>query len=539
MRQRTASLWHRLTKRSLVTLVVIVVVALTAGASAWALTTGAGANYRVAGATTGNVEETLDATGTLEPVHTAQLSFQVAGQVASVAVAVGQNVTDGQVLATLDTSSLDSTVDSDQSAVTSAQTKLAQDETSEASSATSTTTTTTTTTTTPTSSSSPSASTSTGLSAAQATLTSDQHTLDTDSAQAKSDLSQATSTCAASTGSPCTTALQSELSDQQTVARDEQTVAQDESSLAALLSSSTTSHSTNATTGTDTTGTGRAGTGSSTSDSAGTTSTDTASGATPASESTAAATPYEVAADQADLDADDVVLSEAQGALDEAQLTSPMSGVVVSVSVTGGENVSADSSSEEIEVIGPQSFEVSTTVDVSDVSEVKVGEKASVTLDGQGGELSATVSEVGPPPVSSTSTDYPVVITLPAGAQGLYDGASASVAIVVGEASDVVTVPTSALHELGQLSYVDEVRNGTLDQVRVTVGAMGETTTQVTSGVKVGDDVVLANLSEPVPTNTTSGPGSFAGVGALTGTGGGGFAGAGAGGGGGFSRRGG
>jgi HlyD family secretion protein len=237
--------------------------------------------------------------------------------------------------------------------------------------------------------------------------------------------------------------------------------------------------------------------------------------------STTVVSPDQVAADQATLDADEADLSEDQTSLDEAQLTTPIAGTVASVGVTAGQSVSANSSSDQIVVIAPEQFEVSTTVAVTEVSQVKMGDKASVTLNGQDTSLVGQVTEIGPPPTSSSTTDYPVVISLSPGLVGLYDGASASVSIVVDQASDVVTVPTSAVHELGRFAYVSEVRDGTIRNVDVTVGVVGNTLTQVSSGVKAGVIVVLANLSEPLPsTSSTSGGANFAGVGALTGTGG-------------------
>ena len=61
---------------------------------------------------------------------------------------------------------------------------------------------------------------------------------------------------------------------------------------------------------------------------------------------------------------------------------------------------------------------------------------------------------------------------------------------------------------------------GKLERVRVVVGAVGPVLTQVTSGLTVGEQVVLADLSTPLPTNTNP----FASR-TLTGGGGGGFAG--------------
>ncbi len=544
---------------------VVSILAIAGGASAWAVTGASNGGYRTATATKGAVTQTLDATGTIEPVNQAQLAFHVSGQVASVAVSTGQQVGQGQVLATLNTSSLTSSVDAAQSSISTAQQKLTSDENSETSDPPSTTS---------------GASNATGagdhatngsssslnpvIGTEQASLTSDQHKADFDSAQAKSDLAQATSTCASlaqgasspvgsatsgspnegsssnspgtgggTTGSPggtngtngtngtggdtgiggvtggtssCTSELQGVIADQQKVSQDQQAVAQDESALARALTSAASSLASSAT--------GHSGTGTGSSSSAG-------AGSGSSSASSAVANPMQVAADQATLDADDAELSEAQASLDQAQLVSPINGIVASVGFATGESVSADSSSEEVTVVGPQSFEVTTTVPVTDLSEVAVGQKAYIVPDGRSSKLTGEVTQVGPPPTSSSSTDYPVTISLPGVTQGLYDGASATVSIVVDQATDAVTVPTSALHELGRIAFVSELRNGKLVEVPITLGVVGDTVSQVSSGVRAGDTVVLANMSEPLPTSNLTGRAAFAGVGALTGGGGG------------------
>jgi hypothetical protein len=60
----------------------------------------------------------------------------------------------------------------------------------------------------------------------------------------------------------------------------------------------------------------------------------------------------------------------------------------------------------------------------------------------------------------------------------------------------------------------------------VGVGAVGTTLTQITSGLKSGQDVVLANLSVPISTGTSSTGGL--GSSGFTGLGGAGFGGGGA-----------
>jgi multidrug resistance efflux pump len=70
--------------------------------------------------------QTLQATGTTEPSSAATVSFAVSGTVATVPVAVGDKVTAGQVLATLDTASLNYALATAQEQVANAELTLTQ-----------------------------------------------------------------------------------------------------------------------------------------------------------------------------------------------------------------------------------------------------------------------------------------------------------------------------------------------------------------------------------------------------------------------------
>jgi multidrug efflux pump subunit AcrA (membrane-fusion protein) len=74
--------------------------------------------------TRGTVQQTVSASGTLEPATEADLSFQSAGTVNSVGVSVGQQVAKGEVLASIDTSALQGQVTLAQAVVTQAQTQV-------------------------------------------------------------------------------------------------------------------------------------------------------------------------------------------------------------------------------------------------------------------------------------------------------------------------------------------------------------------------------------------------------------------------------
>ena len=78
--------------------------------------------------TTGSVDVTVSAEGTVTAAETADLSFASAGTVAAVNVAAGDTVTAGQVLATIDSAELEADVAAAEADVADAEAKLADDE---------------------------------------------------------------------------------------------------------------------------------------------------------------------------------------------------------------------------------------------------------------------------------------------------------------------------------------------------------------------------------------------------------------------------
>ena len=114
-------------KRWLVTAAVFVVLA-SAGTAAWALTrqssASAAATTTTATVASSDLSRTVAATGTVEPKRQQTVTFPVSGTVTSVPVAVGQTVSQGAVLGTVDTTSLQSAVDTATAAVSAAQSQI-------------------------------------------------------------------------------------------------------------------------------------------------------------------------------------------------------------------------------------------------------------------------------------------------------------------------------------------------------------------------------------------------------------------------------
>jgi multidrug efflux pump subunit AcrA (membrane-fusion protein) len=187
-----------------------VVLLLAAALIAWELTRGSTTpSYRTSVVGTGTVVATLDSVATITPVDQANLNFNVSGTVSTVDVSVGQQVTSGQTLASLNLADLDGAVVSAQAAVASAQATLAAAEASETSTSptpspgspatgpgTSGSGRGSSTPTTPvTAGPAPSTGSSTQIDGLQAALVGDQKQLDADSIQATAALQQATTAC--------------------------------------------------------------------------------------------------------------------------------------------------------------------------------------------------------------------------------------------------------------------------------------------------------------------------------------------------------
>jgi multidrug efflux pump subunit AcrA (membrane-fusion protein) len=534
-------------RRALVAGGLVLVIVLGGGAAAWAASNGGNSGYRTASVTRTNIGQSMTVVGTVEPVNDASASFQVAGKVATVSATVGQQVTAGESLGTLDTTALSESVSSAQSTLNADEAKLAEDESRQAS------------TTAQNVSDAPSTTATTApathgdSTSGQSIITHDQNTLTKDEAQTAvdqhqeaADLAQAQKTCAtsgtATTSSATTTttdptgceaALALVSNDQQRVSTDQATVAKDEAALSQALNQSSPSGS--AGLGGSGSAGGTANSGSSTEDSGAVSSTpssaasdsgtETRSGAGATGSSTSSDTPQQIASDQADIDTAQAQLTEAEQALVEGDLTSPINGTIVSVGVAAGDTVSADSSTAVIVIIGTGSFEVTSTLSSSQVPSVKVGDSAGVQVDGVDGTIKGTVSQVGPVQSGDSGFTYPVVVALPTTATGLFTGSTANVVISTGGVAHVVAVPTSAVQSLGTRSYVETLSNGALARKIIKVGMVGDTYTQVLSGLTPGESVVLANYAAPVPSSNTATLGGFGGLG---GGGGGGFGGGGA-----------
>lgn len=524
-----------------------------------ATTGGASGGYRTTQVTRAEVEQTVDAVGTVEPVSQASVSFPIAGRVATVEAAVGASVARGQVLATLDVAALQVAINQRQAALDAAELALERALDGED----------------PGGSGPAVSAASTGssrvadavqaaaagrptfptvaataavaaaavadeeLAAAQQAVLDGQVAVDAALADAQVALAASSSLCAA-VGDPdapppdaaaitvCQEALADVQGAQQAVDQAQVALSTAAAALDGLLAqraadlAEARAQAEDGQEAADPQGSStsdRGGTGSSAgsaSPGTGGSSSTERSSAPVASSSPSAAdlVAYQAAVDQAAAE-----LAAAQQALKQAVVVSPVDGTVVSVGMAVGDDVEAASATAAIVVVGPGGYEVTTTVGIVDLPDVEIGQRATVVPDGWDEPVEGEVVAIGPASVStSAGAAYPVTVGLPDDVD-LGNGTVAGVSIVTA-AQEGLVVPTSAVHVEGGRSTVTVLEDGEPVVVPVVTGAVGPTWTAIDSGVAEGDEVVLADLDEPLPSSATDGstsspggtfPGGFAG----------------------------
>jgi multidrug efflux pump subunit AcrA (membrane-fusion protein) len=210
---------------------------------------------------------------------------------------------------------------------------------------------------------------------------------------------------------------------------------------------------------------------------------------------------------------------------------SPSGGASGSASQSGG------SSTNNFVLMQPGGWNVVGSVSDAQINQIATGQTAQVTPAGATQALLGKVVAIAPEAtVSSGVSTFPVTVQITNPVGTLKPQESAQVSIIVNQAVDVLTVPTSAVHTTGSGATTVELMSGpTPRATSVQVGASDTTNTQILSGLQPGDKVVLATVSGQVPASGGSG----GGLGGRGGVGGGGLGGGARGGGGAGGARGG
>ena len=226
-------------------------------------------------------------------------------------------------------------------------------------------------------------------------------------------------------------------------------------------------------------------------------------------------------------------LDAAQKNLDDAKIVAPYDGVVASVDFVKGTMPGTGS----ISLINTSGYSITLAVDEKDITQVKVGQQVSLRVQAiNNAKISGTVTQIDPAPVTSTSgqlVTYNVKVTLNPSNETLRPGMSVIATVTLNSVQNVIVVPNRfiTVDATTQKATVKvEAAPGVFRTVPVTLGTRTDSESEVVSGLNIGETLVILPSSAAATTGR-SGLSLFPGAGG----GGGGFAGGGAPGGGGFA----
>ena len=187
-------------------------------------------------------------------------------------------------------------------------------------------------------------------------------------------------------------------------------------------------------------------------------------------------------------------LTDLQEQLEQCTLTAETSGKVTAVNATVGSMI--DGAAATIQ--NTDSLKVAITIPEYDIESVQVGMTARITSDVTDKEVSGTLSQISPTATGggSSSSSFAAEVTIDDADSGLLIGTNAKVEIILSTTEDVFTVPLDAIGENEAGESVIYVQTGETDgepvfeEMVVTVGEQNDYYAQI-SGAELEEGMVV------------------------------------------------
>ncbi|WP_066638862.1 efflux RND transporter periplasmic adaptor subunit [Desulfolucanica intricata] len=176
--------------------------------------------------------------------------------------------------------------------------------------------------------------------------------------------------------------------------------------------------------------------------------------------------------------------------LSNAVIVAPVSGQVAAVNIEPGEIAGPQAQIPPVAIVDMNVVKVKINLSENLVSRVKVGQKVEVFVESLNKSLQGTVSNIAPK-IDSLSRAFPAEIKIPNPSGELRGGMVAKVKLLTEEINNALVIPTEAVIEQDRDDKVFIVEKGTAKERSVTTGISNEKYTQITSGLKIGEEVIV------------------------------------------------
>lgn len=220
--------------------------------------------------------------------------------------------------------------------------------------------------------------------------------------------------------------------------------------------------------------------------------------------------------DPLDIKSSELSVESKQNAYNDCFIYAPFDGTIATLTAKVGES----SGSSIGTLITKQKLAVITLNEV-DIAKIKLGQKVTLTFDAIDNlTITGKVAEIDSiGTVSQGVVTYTISISFDVDDSRVKPGMSVSAIIITDMAQDAIVVPSSAVKSKNGVSYVETfdsplatpatgVQGSTSinqpKQVEVTLGLVGDTNTEIISGLKEGDIIVTKTITSTTTTATKS-----------------------------------
>lgn len=214
----------------------------------------------------------------------------------------------------------------------------------------------------------------------------------------------------------------------------------------------------------------------------------------------------------------EISLSTAETNLGYTKITAPLDGTIVSVPVKQGQTINAAMDTPTIVQLADLSqMEILIEISEGDISNIKPGVKVTYSILGDLNNIyETTLKSIDPGLTLLTNNEYTEVVgsdeaiyyygrlVVPNDRGVLRIGMTMQNVIYEDSAEDVLTVPATAIKNEGQGKFVEILTKNGVEKRSVVTGVSDGLNIEVKSGVKEGEEAVLAKMSSAEISDKTS-----------------------------------
>lgn len=209
----------------------------------------------------------------------------------------------------------------------------------------------------------------------------------------------------------------------------------------------------------------------------------------------AGASADDIAAQQAAVQQAAGSVQDIQARIAKSSLTAPIAGVVTVQNGKAGQIASP--SAPLVTIISQGDLEIDAYIPEADIGKVAVGNNVTITLDAfQGESFDGKVFFIDPAEtIQNGVVDYKVKVSFVKPDARIKSGLTANLSIETKKKDAVLVLPQYAVIQSDQGAYVKILEGGVATQTPVTLGIQDQSgSVEVTSGVSEGDQVIVVGL---------------------------------------------